>query len=133
MSILNCSKCNIPMQESTMAAAIAYNNEMKYLISSKGLFDTEHAPNYIIFSCPKCKQSKKLSFEEYFKSRQEIILKAVASLRAEASVSTLDKRDLKEESGMGYCGVCPGFFDGDGYCNKDIMKVCTVRRKVLGI
>lgn len=133
MSILNCSKCNIMMQEDTMATAVTYDDEIKYIINDKGELDTEHSPAYIIFSCPICGQTKKFSFEELFRVRQELILQIVARIRVEASISSLDKRDLKEESGMSYCGICPGFFDGDGYCNNDIKSVCVTRRKVLGI
>ena len=88
-------------------------------------------PEYIIFSCAKCKYFKEVSFEEYFKLRHTFILDTVLDTRLRVAMETLDKLGIREESGHDYCGLCRGPYDADGYCNKDVMERCKVREALI--
>lgn len=131
MMDLTCSKCSHTLYESSIAEAKEYNKDIKFLVQEDGNIDFNILPKYFVFSCHNCGNIKKISFEEYLIDRQKAALDIVLDLRLSTSINTSDKRNIREESGFAYCGICKGPYDGDGYCNKDFMSVCSVRRKVL--
>jgi len=128
---LICKKCNIDLREDLFATSMFYDRELKILIGKEGSPDLSILPEYIIFSCAKCKYFKEVSFEEYFKLRHTFILDTVLDTRLRVAMETLDKLGIREESGHDYCGLCRGPYDADGYCNKDVMERCKVREALI--
>jgi hypothetical protein len=94
--------------------------------------DVENAPKYMVFSCIKCGFRRRVSFEDYFRSRQETVLKTLGKIRSDSCVRTLDHSiKYSEDSGVLFCGLCPGLFDGDGMCTNDVINNCFVRKRLL--
>lgn len=128
---LVCEKCGNMLLENNIAAAKEYNKDIKLLVQKDGKPSLKTLPKYFIFLCPVCANIKKISFEDYFISRQQSVLDIVLDLRLSTSMLTLDRRNISEDSVFAYCGVCKGPYDGDGYCKEDVMAICEVRRRIL--
>ena len=128
---LLCPKCDIELREDTFATSMFYDRGLVTLIDKNGNPDLSSLPEYIIFSCGKCKYVKKVSFDAYMKARHVFIMETILDTRLRAALGTLDKLGIREESGHEYCGLCRGPYDADGYCNKDVMSRCKVREVLL--
>lgn len=133
MMDLICSKCDSTLYENTLATTFEYNKDMKLLMLIDGKIDIMSAPRYMVYACVKCGFTRKISFDDYFISRQEIALKTLGKLRADSSIQTLDPSlKYSDDSGLTFCGVCPGLFDGDGMCTNDVIAGCAIRSRILG-
>ena len=130
---LICSKCDSELYENSLATTFEYNKDIKVLMTKDGEIDIKSAPSYMVFACNKCGFTRKIYFEDYFSSRQEIALKNLGDIRADSCVHTLDHSTTtySEDSGLTFCGLCPGIFDGDGMCTNDVIDNCFVRRRLL--
>lgn len=126
-----CDKCNFNMNGSDVLTAQAYNKDAKYLYNENGKLNVDIFDSYIVFVCNKCGNTKKLSFLDILNEEKKIILNLVALLRSEQCSKTSRRIGLSEDSGISYCGVCPGFCDGDGYCFNDAIKNCEFRRQIV--
>ena len=132
MKDLVCPECNNELYENSMDTVFEYNKDIKLLMCEDGGLDIESAPKYMVFSCIKCGFRRRVSFEDYFRSRQEIVLKTLGKIRSDSCVRTLDHSiKYSEDSGVTFCGLCPGLFDGDGMCTNDVIKNCFVRKRLL--
>jgi len=130
---LICSKCGGDLYENSLATTFEYNKDIDLLMSEDGEIDIKLAPKYMVFACIKCGFVRRVYFEDYFISRQKIALKTLAKMRSDASAYNLDHTlKYSEDSGLTFCGICPGLFDGDGCCTNDVIAGCPVRRKIIG-
>ncbi len=130
---LVCSKCDGDIYENALATTFEYNKDIKVLMSENGELDVKMAPKYMMFACPKCGFTRKISFDDYITSKQTVVLETLGKLRSDSSVRTLDPSlKYSEDSGLAFCGVCPGLFDGDGICTNDVIAGCAIRRRILG-
>jgi len=132
MMDLICSKCDSELYENSIATTFEYNKDIKVLMSEAGELVIKNAPRYMIFACNKCGFTRKIFFEDYFASRQAVALKTLGKMRSDSCVRTLDHSvKYSEDSGLTFCGLCPGLFDGDGMCTNDVIAGCSVRRHLL--
>jgi|AntAceMinimDraft_10_1070366.scaffolds.fasta_scaffold305920_1 predicted nucleic-acid-binding Zn-ribbon protein len=130
---LSCSKCGGTLYENSIATTFEYNKDIQIMMTVDGEIDIKNAPKYMVFACVNCGFTRKISFDDYFISRQEVALKNLGRMRSDSCVQTLDHSSKKysEDSGLSFCGLCPGIFDGDGMCTNDVMAGCFVRRRLL--
>jgi predicted nucleic-acid-binding Zn-ribbon protein len=132
MKDMVCPKCGNDLYENSMDTVFEYNKDIKLLMCEDGNLEVENAPKYMVFSCIKCGFRRRVSFEDYFRSRQETVLKTLGKIRSDSCVRTLDHSiKYSEDSGVLFCGLCPGLFDGDGMCTNDVINNCFVRKRLL--
>ena len=129
---IKCDKCNFRMMESNVVTAQEYSKDTKFIYNEAGEFNVDALPNYIAFVCHKCGNIKKLSFLEILEAEKKIIAELVAILRSEQCSKTSRSIHINEDNNIIYCGVCPGFCDGDGFCFVDAVTNCKFRRETLG-
>lgn len=123
-----CKECGNHIFLDILSTAMSYNNETTILIDTEGNPTIENLPNYAILDCPRCGNREKKTFDELIALLKEVILKSMLTTRQVDSYEGIDKSKLREESGMSYCGMCPGPFDADGYCLNDLQKQCIIRK-----
>jgi len=132
MEHLVCKKCGELMYESALATTFAYHDELDIIMTNDGKLDIDSAPKYMVYSCVKCKSTHKVYFEDYFRARQELALTTLGKMRSDTCITSLDNSiTYSEDSGVEFCGICPGIFDGDGVCTMDVIKNCTIRSFIL--
>lgn len=127
----NCKNCQSPVFLDNLATANSYNKETPIIIDEEGNPTINNLPDYVIMECPKCGTRVKKSFEQLIIELKYMFLKSLITIRQMDSYENIDRTQLREESGMSYCGMCPGPFDADGYCLNDLMKQCIVRKACL--
>jgi ribosomal protein L44E len=123
-----CTKCNKRLYEDTLRTSIYYDMEMGAVLSPTNEKLVEECPQYIIYSCHNCDFHTKMDILQLLKFKQSFILEQVIRSRIVRSIQEAKLQTIKEESGLDYCGVCPGLFDEDGYCSIDWMTLCPTRR-----
>lgn len=126
-----CKKCGSSVFLDILATAQEYNKETSIVIDEDGNPTKDFLPDYVIFACPKCKNRFKRSFDDLISILKGFILKSLISIRHMDSYKNVDRKLLREESGMSYCGMCPGPFEADGYCLNDLKNQCIVRKVCL--
>lgn len=124
----SCTKCNGKMIIDTLATVHFYDINTDLIIDKDGKPTIEYLPNVIILRCQKCGYQVTKSFIEIINEMKFFFLKILSTNRQLNLDKGIDKSILKEESGMSYCGMCPGPFDGDGYCLNDMKKLCGIRK-----
>jgi len=112
----------------TLVTATSYNKDTVIVIDEDGNVTIDNTPNYVVFKCYNCGNQEKKSFEEIIKDFKTTFVNALIRTRQLDSYENLDRSLLKEESGMSYCGMCPGPFEADGYCLNDLKEQCIVRK-----
>lgn len=128
-----CKKCGSSIFLDILATAHEHNKETSIVIDEDGNLTKEFLPDYVVFACPKCGMRFKRSFNELVSIIKDYILKSLISIRSADSYKNVNKKLLREDSGMSYCGICPGPFEADGYCLNDLKKQCIVRKDCLTI
>lgn len=126
-----CKACNKILQEDTVRTFTYYNSEIKTIFMEDGSLDKNVYPEFIVYSCHSCGYTVRVLIEQLIKTKQEFIIQQILNLRLGHSISTSRTYNIEEASGIGYCGVCPGILDGDGYCSNDLILKCTTRREIL--
>jgi len=126
-----CEKCGFNMNGSDVITAQQYSLDCKFLFDETGSINTSAFSDYIIFVCHKCGNTKKLFFSDILKKEKETILELVTALRTEQCSKTSRAITIDEDNAISYCGICPGFCDGDGYCFNDAIRDCKFRRQIL--
>lgn len=128
-----CKKCGGSVFLDILATAQEYNKETSIIIDEDGNPTKEFLPEYIVFVCPKCNTHFRRSLDDVISILKDYLLKSLISIRSMSFHQNVDRRLLREESGMSYCGICPGPFEADGYCLNDLKKQCVVRKACLTI
>lgn len=123
-----CKRCNFRLVIDNLATAQAYNKDTGKIIDKDGNIILDNAPDYVILKCMRCGTIVKKSFEELLFDYKMSFLQALVDVRRFGINTDLSNVSLREESGMSYCGYCPGIFDGDGYCLNDMKNKCVVRK-----
>lgn len=126
-----CEKCESRIFLDNLATAESYNKETSIIIDEDGKPTIDFFPDYVVLQCPRCGTKIRKSFDEVIRSLKYDFLTALIKLRQLDSYENLDRSKLREESGVSYCGMCPGPFEGDGYCLNDLKDQCIVRRTAL--
>lgn len=128
-----CKKCGSSIFLDILATAQEHNKETSIVIDEDGNPTKEFLSDYVVFACPKCGTRFKRPFSELVSIIKDYILKSLISIRSLDSYKNVNKKLLREDSGMSYCGICPGPFEADGYCLNDLKKQCAVRKACLTI
>jgi len=126
-----CKKCGFRLALDIFHTAKKYNLDVDILINEDGKLALENLPDYYIFVCGKCGNTKKYSFEEVQLKFKTIVIETILNSRQQDSYMYLDSSKIQEENGISYCGMCLGPFDENGYCYNDIKLQCSVRKDYL--
>lgn len=126
-----CTQCPGRLVLDTLVSAMAYNKDTSLIIDEEGELMPDNAPDYLVLKCHRCGNTIKQSFEETINEFKLSALRVISEVRNVEAYENMDKTSLREESGMSYCGICPGPFEGDGYCLNDIKDRCIVREAYL--
>ena len=128
-----CKKCGGSVFLDTLATAQEYNKETSIIIDENGDPTKEFLPEYMVFVCPKCNTRFKRTFDDMVLLLKDHVLGFLISIRNADSYKNVNRKLLREESGMSYCGMCPGPFEADGYCLNDLKNQCIIRKACLTI
>ena len=130
-----CDKCGGSVYESTYDTMLGYDEEVSYLVDSKGNFDVNLLPEYIVFKCHTCGYNMKISMYDIINPFRKVVLDRLSEFRMRGSALHIKDNVLLEDgfedNGISFCGFCQGFLDGDGYCYNDVIENCIVRSSIL--
>ena len=129
---IQCDKCNYLIHEDAVATAREYNKDIKLLFDASGKAALDDFPDYTVFRCYNCGTIRKIKLSELLLFKNQLLFQLLLNIRTESCVKISDSFIYNEDRGIDYCGVCQGFIDGDGYCYKDIISECQLRRDTLG-
>lgn len=128
---LFCDKCGSILEENKSLTLASYDREFVELFSEDGSLYTNTEMNYLLFVCNKCGFHRKVNISLLTEMIRRDLIEIVANNRVSAAVPTIDRRKVKEENGVSYCGICFGVIDDSGYCYNDVISQCKVRKTKL--
>lgn len=121
-----CEKCEGNAYLNDNLTSQDYMENMETLVIDNGKV-TDDRPNYFYYTCYNCDSTHKLTIEEVLiKLRDMFVIKALKT-RYESAFDSFRGYNISEDSGLLYCGQCPGI-DGSGNCFKDAYNICKMRR-----
>lgn len=121
-----CDRCKHKAKLDSKLTTRDYIDNMETLVVENGEL-TESRPNYFYYSCVHCNAPYKLTIEELLIKLRDSFVKEALSIRYEGAFKSFRKHKIEEDSGIMYCGQCPGI-DGAGNCFKDAYNCCSMRR-----
>lgn len=126
-----CKKCENRMVIDITMTARSYNKDTGKIINEEGDAVICNMPDYVILRCIKCNNMVKRSIEDLINEFKFSFMRALIDVRQIDANNNLDTSILREESGLSYCGYCPGPFEADGYCLNDVKEQCVVRKSCI--
>lgn len=130
----SCDKCGQTLHEDVFGTIKEYDKEVSFLIKEDKL-SLDVSPRYIVFKCPVCKSSLKISIDDLINPHLKFILEKLSEYRMKKCMDSVAFTEFMEnfsaDHGIDYCGYCCGFLDGDGYCYNDVINKCIVRRNII--
>jgi len=123
-----CEKCNGRMVMDTLATVTFYNKETTVLIDKDGNPSIKYLPDAVVLKCQKCNYIVVKQFDTLINDLKQFFLNSLLTFRKSNILRFENTPILNEENGLSYCGICPGPFDGDGYCLNDLKKSCAIRK-----
>lgn len=129
--MFTCKKCGTILVEDFNMASEFYDNDSIRILTEEGEIDYEALPSYLIFSCARCGAVEKIEITDIIETLQKKTIKTLLHKRLSLVYSTADKTKVDEASGISFCGLCEGVVDESGYCYKDVISQCVIRREKL--
>jgi hypothetical protein len=130
--MIDCDQCGSKMSEDILLSTIEYDNLTKVILNEEGEIIYENLPDYLVFSCKMCGETKNIKISDIIKNLQNKIVSLLLKERLKVIYTTADRSKVDEASGVSYCGLCPGVIDESGYCYNDVISQCRVRKVKLG-
>lgn len=121
-----CDKCKAKASLDSKLTTKDYIDNMETLVIENGEL-TESRPSHFYYKCIQCNTSYKLTIEELLPKIRDVFVKEALAIRYEGAFKSFRKHKIEEDSGITYCGQCPGL-DGVGNCFKDAYNICSMRR-----
>jgi hypothetical protein len=128
MFSVKCDKCGGTLLLDDAATMENYlKDDVVYRLFDDGVLDESVIQDYLIYVCEDCREIYKFNYRDWeSRFRREIAL-AVMELKKREALRKVNPETISEDSGLEFCGQCFGF-SGDGYCLKDMIKQCTLRK-----
>jgi len=129
MFTINCKKCDNDLMIDEMATMDEYNKDMNYLVDDIDKIIESTIQQYLIYKCIGCGEVYKYTYKNWEEQIRSRIAKEVMEIRMQQMFAReINPSTIDESNGIEYCGQCGGY-GGDGWCLKDIIKQCTIRKK----
>lgn len=127
---LECEKCGGLILIDEELTAKEYTKDMNYLVTKDGKLDVSTIQVYVIYRCLKCNKLYRFTHKDW----EELIRIKIAKMTMDIRKQRMFAKDINPllidpDNGLEYCGQCDGY-DGEGNCLVDIIKQCTIRRKM---
>jgi len=129
MFTINCEKCGGTLHADTKNTMDEYNKDMNYLVDDIDKIIESTIQQYFIYKCINCGEVYKYTYKDWEKRFRAKIAYEVMEIRMrQMFAEEINPYVIDESHGIEYCGQCGGY-GGDGWCLKDIIKQCTIRKQ----
>jgi hypothetical protein len=126
---LSCDKCGSDLIFDDVSTLKSYvDEEYHYRLFMDGVLDETTIQNYLIYVCSKCGEIHKMNHKEWEDRYRKEIALAVMNIKKREAFRNLNPSAINPDNGIEFCGQCTGYGE-DGYCLKDIIKQCSLRKR----
>lgn len=123
-----CDKCNTILAMDYKHTSIYYNDNVTTILDEDGTICYDALPDEVVYICHKCGAKKLVALSELVNMIKTKVCRNLLSSRLGTVYKLVDKNLVDEAHGIDFCGRCFGVIDDSGYCYKDVIKKCPVRK-----
>ena len=127
MFTIKCDKCGKNLFVDERLTFDEYRKDNDYVINSEGEIVDSSLQNYLMYKCVQCGEIYKFTYKDLEKRYRKKIAEDVLLVKQMKEFKHINPQYIDPDNGLEWCGQCKGYA-GDGYCLKDIIKQCTIRK-----
>ena len=124
---IECEECEGELVLDEELTISFYYDDKPFKVKETGEIIEDTLNTHLTYRCLDCEKLFHYTYKEWERKFREKLAKFVTRTKKMAAFKNMDPKEIMQDRGLSFCGVCEGY-DRAGNCFNDVIERCDIRK-----